>query len=76
MAVSTRETFPTDWASTQNNLGLAYSSRIRGELAENIECAIASYEAALDAYNPNDFPDQWTDLQTNLAAIYRQENKG
>jgi hypothetical protein len=33
---------------TQNNLGNAYSDRIRGEKAENIEMAIASYTAALD----------------------------
>ena len=35
------------WARTQNNLAKAYSDRIRGEKAQNIELAIASCTAAL-----------------------------
>ncbi len=36
-----------DW---QNNLGSAYSDRIRGEEAENLEQAIAAHTAALTVY--------------------------
>ncbi len=37
LQVRTREAFPKDWAATQNNLGDAYSDRIRGERGENLE---------------------------------------
>jgi len=35
--VRTRQAYPEHWAVTQNNLALAYSDRIRGERAENLE---------------------------------------
>ncbi|MEG3909116.1 hypothetical protein QT976_14430, partial [Microcoleus sp. w2-18aC6] len=38
------------WARTQNNLAVAYTYRIRGEKAQNIELAIASCTAALTVY--------------------------
>jgi predicted LPLAT superfamily acyltransferase len=44
---------------TQNNLGEAYRNRIRGEKAENIELAIASYTAALTVYTRDAFPEKW-----------------
>jgi hypothetical protein len=37
--------FPENWAMTQNNLGLPTGNRIRGERADNLEQAIAAYEA-------------------------------
>jgi hypothetical protein len=40
LTVYTREAFPQRWASTQNNLGLAYSDRLKGERADNLERAI------------------------------------
>ncbi|OKH58393.1 hypothetical protein NIES2130_15095, partial [Scytonema sp. HK-05] len=43
LTVFTRERFPIKWAITQNNLGNAYSNRIRGERAENLEIAISCY---------------------------------
>ncbi|MEQ8964177.1 MAG: tetratricopeptide repeat protein, partial [Coleofasciculus sp. C2-GNP5-27] len=47
------------WALIQNNLGLAYFNRIRGERAENLENAIISYQAALEVYTREDFPWDW-----------------
>jgi hypothetical protein len=44
---------------TQNNLGIAYRNRIRGEKAENIELAIASFTAALSVYTRDAFPEYW-----------------
>jgi hypothetical protein len=41
----TRETFPREWASTQNNLPAAYHNRIKGSEADNLEKAIQAYEA-------------------------------
>lgn len=41
LQVYTREAFPQQWATTQNNLAIAYRDRIRGERADNLEQAIA-----------------------------------
>ncbi|NEP29106.1 MAG: tetratricopeptide repeat protein, partial [Moorea sp. SIO3I6] len=41
LEVRTRERFPIDWATTQNNLGNAYLERIEGEKAQNLEDAFA-----------------------------------
>ncbi|AOY81523.2 hypothetical protein BJP36_18005 [Moorena producens JHB] len=41
LTVFTREAFPYQWSTAQNNLGLAYSDRIEGEKAQNIENAFA-----------------------------------
>ncbi|WP_159784192.1 tetratricopeptide repeat protein [Sodalinema gerasimenkoae] len=37
LEVRTRDAFPEQWATTQNNLANAYSDRIRGERADNLE---------------------------------------
>ena len=47
LTVRTREAFPQDWATTQNNLAIAYRDRIKGSKADNLEAAIKAYEAAL-----------------------------
>ncbi|MFB8797735.1 MAG: tetratricopeptide repeat protein [Microcoleus sp.] len=43
LEVGSRDAFPEQWPTTQNNLAVAYSNRIRGKKAENIERAIAYY---------------------------------
>ena len=43
----TIESDPVDWALTQNNLGIAYRNRIKGDKAENLEMAISIYTEAL-----------------------------
>lgn len=58
---------PEKWAATQNNLGLAYSNRIREDKAENIEKAIACYDLALEVYTREAFPQDWAMTQNNLA---------
>jgi tetratricopeptide (TPR) repeat protein len=50
LEVRTREAYPHDWAETQNNLAIAYTDRIHGDRAENIQQAIKHYEQALDVY--------------------------
>jgi len=47
IVLSNREPGSEAWAQTQNNLANAYYFRIRGEKAQNIELAIASYTNAL-----------------------------
>jgi len=50
LEVRTRDTSPYDWAETQNNLAIAYTNRINGDRAENIQQAIKYYEQALEVY--------------------------
>ncbi len=61
---------------TQNNLASAYYSRIKGDIAENIENAIDSYKAALLVYTREAFPQQRATTQNNLATAYRNRIKG
>ncbi|MEG3973157.1 tetratricopeptide repeat protein, partial [Microcoleus sp. herbarium8] len=61
---------------TQNNLGNAYSDRIRGEKAENIETAISAFQAALEVYTREAFPQDWAMIQNNLGNAYSHRIKG
>jgi hypothetical protein len=54
----------------------AYCDRIRGDKAENIEMAIASYTAALTVYTRDAFPEQWAETQNNLATAYSDRIRG
>ncbi|MEH2306910.1 tetratricopeptide repeat protein, partial [Nostoc sp.] len=76
LTVYTRSAFPVDWAMTQNNLGIAYRNRIKGERTENIEKAIAAYFAALEIYTRSAFPEKWAMTQNNLGTAYRNRIKG
>ncbi|MFN6558802.1 MAG: CHAT domain-containing protein, partial [Nostoc sp. ChiSLP01] len=66
----TRDRFPIQWAMTQNNLGLAYLYRIRGERAENLELAIKCYEAALLEFTCEALPQNHADTAFNLGLAY------
>ncbi len=61
---------PTLWmvvmATTQNNLGTAYSDRIRGERADNLEMAIAAYNLSLEVRTPTAFPIDCLQTGRNL----------
>jgi len=66
----TERDFPVQWATTQNNLGNAYSDLPTGDRAENLKKAIACYEAALRVYTERDFPVQWATTNFNMALAY------
>jgi tetratricopeptide (TPR) repeat protein len=76
LTVFTSDTFPEDWARTQNNLGKAYSGRIRGDRADNLERAIVAYEAALTVFTPDAFLEDWAITQNNLGDAYRGRIRG
>jgi len=61
---------------TQNNLANAYSERINGSRAENLERAIEFYQAALTVYTLEDFPEKWATTQNNLGEAYRNRING
>jgi tetratricopeptide (TPR) repeat protein len=65
-----RNAFPTLWAITQNNLGIAYGDRLQGSRAENIEAAIKAYQAALTILTRDAFPLSWAWTQNNLGLAY------
>jgi CHAT domain-containing protein len=68
--IFTREDFPEQWATLQNNLGNAYSDRIKGNRAENLERAIICFINALEVRSPEEYPEQWATLQNNLGNAY------
>ena len=76
LRVYTREAFPEDWATIQNNLGAAYRNRIRGNRAENLEQSIAACELALQVYTREAFPEKWAMTQNNLGNAYGDRIRG
>ena len=76
IVLNNREPGSEKWAQTQNNLAIAYTYRIRGEKAENIESAIASCTAALTVYTRDAFPQNWAMTQNNLGEAYRNRIRG
>ncbi|MFG3817373.1 tetratricopeptide repeat protein, partial [Limnothrix redekei] len=64
------------WAATQNNLGLAYNDRIRGERADNLERAITAYERALEVRTRDALPEDWAATQNNLGLAYNDRIRG
>ena len=61
---------------TQNNLGSAYCVRIRGEHADNLEAAIAAFEAALTVFTREALPLEWAQTQVGLGAVYHARIRG
>jgi tetratricopeptide (TPR) repeat protein len=76
LQIYTREVFPQNWATTQNNLGAAYSDRLRGEPAENLEKAISNYELALQIWTREALPQDWATIQNNLGNAYSKRLRG
>lgn len=67
---------PAFWATVQNKLGIAYAARRRGNSADNMERAIAAYEAALDVTERHGLQVDWAMVQNNLGAVYRKRIRG
>ncbi len=76
LQVRTRNAFPEQWATTQNNLATAYLYRVQGDRAENLEHAITAYELALQVRTRDSFPEDWAMTQNNLANAYVEKNRG
>ena len=76
LEIYTREDFPVNWATMQNNLGNAYGSRIRGNRADNLEEAIACHTRNLEVRTKEDCPVNWATTQNNLGNVYGKRIKG
>lgn len=59
-----------------NNLAIAYSDRMHGERAENVEQAISYFQQVLEVYARQDFPEDWATTQNNLGEAYRKRIRG
>jgi CHAT domain-containing protein len=70
------DTFPKNWANTQNNLAAAYFNRIKGNKADNLEMAIAAFTKALKVRTFDAFPQDWATTQNDLANAYRDRIRG
>ncbi|NEO91924.1 MAG: CHAT domain-containing protein, partial [Moorea sp. SIO3G5] len=55
---------------------LAYSNRIKGKKAQNLEEAIACYQSALAVYTSEVFPEKWAQTQNNLGNAYSKRITG
>ena len=55
---------------------MAFAERAEGERADNIERAIAYYNAALTLTPRERYPREWADLQNNLGNAYHARLRG
>jgi CHAT domain-containing protein len=76
LSVLNPDAYPENWATTQNNLAIAYWDRIRGERAANLERSIACFKLALSVYTLDTYPEYWATTQNNLAAAYSNRIRG
>jgi CHAT domain-containing protein/tetratricopeptide (TPR) repeat protein len=67
---------PLLWGAVQNQRGIAYRNRTRGDRTENLEQAIAAFTVALEAYTRTAFPVNWAMSQTNLGNAYADRIRG
>ena len=58
------------------NLATAYSDRIRGDRAENLEQAITAYRQALEVRTRQAMPVEWATSMMNLATAYSDRIRG
>jgi tetratricopeptide (TPR) repeat protein len=63
-------------AVAQHDLGFAYSERVRGDRAENLENSIKHYLSASKIFRKSDLLRQWAMTQNKLAHVYIKRIKG
>lgn len=76
LSIFTLDAYPEEWATTQHNLGRAYSCRIRADKADSLEKAITAYTEALKVYDFEHFPKHWATTKNNLGNVYINRIKG
>ena len=67
---------PTQWGEMQNDLGIAFSTRVIGDEAANIEEALACYGRALEARTRETAPLAWAETQCAMGGAYRRRMDG
>ena len=64
------------WASTQNNLGNALLDRTEGDRDENVDQAIAAFDAARGVWTREKFPIEWALTTARMARAYEATADG
>lgn len=64
------------WAGTQNNLGNALLARTDGDHDENVDLAIAAYDAARRIWTREKFPIEWALTTVRMASAYEATQDG
>ncbi|MEO8396153.1 MAG: tetratricopeptide repeat protein [Chloroflexota bacterium] len=68
---STLESAPLDYATTQNNLGIAYRNLSAVEdRNDNLHRAVEAYQQALEHFAPQSAPLDYATMQNNLGNMY------
>ena len=70
------ETFHFKWAGLQNNLGMAYLERSKGEPADNIARAIEHFEQAQTVMTQEKMPFEWANIMNNIGRAYLERRDG
>ncbi len=65
LQVFTKDSFPYEWATTQNNKGTAFADLPSGDLAQNLKEAIICFDAALQIYTKESSPREWAMTQNS-----------
>jgi tetratricopeptide (TPR) repeat protein len=69
----TRARVPLEWATTQNNLGIALTALGERENGTaRLEEAVAAFAAALEEYTPARAPLHWATAQNNLGVALQR----
>jgi hypothetical protein len=66
----TEDNYPTQWASTQKIIGMAYAFLSKGDLVINLQKSINALKKSLRVYKENKFPKQWAQTQKYLGLAY------
>ena len=66
LQLGTPEAKPQHWARLQVELGYALFQNPQGNRGENLERAIAAFQAALTVYTRDASPEHWALIQVNL----------
>jgi CHAT domain-containing protein len=67
---------PVLWALLQTNLGVALAQNPLDNRADNLEQAVAAYEAALIILNRTNFREEWATVHLNLGNAYALRVRG
>jgi tetratricopeptide (TPR) repeat protein len=63
------------WALGQNNLAIAYMSRIIGKKAENLDLSVQHYQSILKTYTEKSFSGSWLETQSILNIFHQIASK-
>jgi CHAT domain-containing protein len=70
LKINTLDFAPDDYALIQNNLGIAYRKRIKGDRLNNVDLAISTYEEALKFLAERSTPEEILITKVNLGIAW------